>query len=522
LAKGRPSGCESEMPRSLKAMRAPLFRFPGEESARQLVEEEGVLLETPGRVMAELEAPRLSASRRSAIVAASVVSLAAVCAVAACATLRASSGSAIAAVTMGAEGRPMELMAERRKAPWECSWDGFACSDTRCCSKPGSRCYQKNDFWAACRPSCEPGEEMEGDEAGGKWSCKPLSEPAPPLCSWEDENCKDSGCCRRQGFTCYERDESWGRCGLSCDHARTKANDTVPWSCRALGGDVGVHLIQKSSYPAGTSLYCFTVVTPKGLVAPGVKEGYEQSLLEMMSSKKVGIFRCNATSVFEGKRVHKGDWQSVVNTDIFLHAWSQVKAKGAYKEFDWTVKADADAVFFPHRLRMHLASMGPPASTPVYLQNINFKFHFMGALEVLSSKAVDILLQSFSECSRSFGLEGGEDYFTKQCLDAAFVGHMTDFSLLDDKYTHSEGWHLFDVSPCVDQSIVAFHPYKHANSWEGCYNVSVGKTVPADYVGCNLRWTGDACYLNSTLAHLPDDPENLKGVVRPLRNKGKK
>mmetsp|Transcript_67768 Transcript_67768/g.195936 ORF Transcript_67768/g.195936 Transcript_67768/m.195936 type:complete len:415 (+) Transcript_67768:51-1295(+) len=343
-----------------------------------------------------------------------------------------------------------------------------------------------------------------------------LAEVGPrPACAWEGDNCQPSGCCRHPGFKCFAKNESHALCGQTC--ANASLDDEEPWTCHELGGDMGEHVLLKSSDPAGTSLYCFAVVTPQGVVPPGVKEGYEQSLLDLMRTKQLGIFQCDASGVFQGRRASKGDWQSVANTDIFRDAWKQVQQAGVYRKHDWTVKADADAVFLPQRLRMHIASMAPPPHTPVYLHNINFKFHFMGALEVLSAQAVDVLLGNFGRCIKSFGMAGGEDFFTKQCLDASGVGHMTDFSILDDKYTHSKGWHLFDVSPCENDAIVAFHPYKHAHAWEGCYNVSTRQSKPEDYVGCNLRWHGDACSLTSKLAHEPEDPETTAGVVAFLR-----
>lgn len=106
-----------------------------------------------------------------------------------------------------------------------------------------------------------------------------------------------------------------------------------------------------------------------------------------------------------------------------------------------------------------------------------------------------------------------KDYFTMQCLDASGVGHMTDFTLLDDKYQQGQGWNLFDISPCTNQAVVAFHPYKHVNSWQGCYKVATGINKPSDFVGCNSRWPGDACALNSTRHHETWDPQPSTGIV---------
>jgi len=282
-----------------------------------------------------------------------------------------------------------------------------------------------------------------------------------------------------------------------------------------LGGDQGVRLVQPApkNESAGTSLFCFSVVTPQGVVAPGVQEGYEQQLLDMMKQQKLSIFGCDGSKVYEGVRVQKGSWQSVVNTDIFISVWQNVQKDGLYKEHDWTVKVDADAVFLPSRLKMHLGGLRPPRGVPVYLHNIKFKFHFMGALEVMSTKAVDEFIANAYECADHLGRNGGEDYFTMQCLDAIGVGHMTDFSLLEDKYTHGAGWNLFDVNACGNPSIVAFHPYKAVNSWMGCYKVAMGVQQPNDFVGCGFRWPGDACSLDGQTQHTPGDMKPSDGIV---------
>jgi len=125
----------------------------------------------------------------------------------------------------------------------------------------------------------------------------------------------------------------------------------------------------------------------------------------------------------------------------------------------------------------------------------------------------DTFLASATECAKHLGKNGGEDFFTMQCLDAMNVGHMTDFSLLDDKYTHGKGWNLFDVNPCTNPAVVAFHPYKAVNSWMGCHKVAMGIQHPTDFVGCANRWHGDACSLSSQRQHSPGDMKPSDGIV---------
>mmetsp|Transcript_91993 Transcript_91993/g.297622 ORF Transcript_91993/g.297622 Transcript_91993/m.297622 type:complete len:491 (+) Transcript_91993:70-1542(+) len=444
---------------------------------------------------------RLAAASAAAVLVATGTALVVLAVRRPTAGLSVGGGATTAAVVVLAELGPVT------KLPWDCSADGADCRTTQCCSNPGSQCYVKNKYWAACNATCSTGQ-LRGDKDGQPWSCAALGERAPPACSWEGENCAVSKCCRRSGFQCFAKDDNWASCSDDC--SKLSGSDPMghPWTCKVLGRSQGAHYVQPviEAVPlAATSLFCFTVVTPQGVVAPGVKPGYEQELVGMMKEQGVGIFSCDAAEVYEGVRVARGSWQSVVNTDIFVSIWQKVQADGIYSKHAWTVKVDADAVFLPDRLRTHLMSLRPPSATALYLQNIDFRFHFMGALEVLSSKAVDIFVASAHECAKHLGSNGGEDFFTMQCLDSMGVGHMTDYSLLDDKYTHGQGWNLYDVNPCSNPATVAFHPYKAVNSWQGCHKVALGAQKPEDFVGCQYRWEGDACSLTSIHQHSGTD-----------------
>merc|ERR1712187_288069 len=78
---------------------------------------------------------------------------------------------------------------------------------------------------------------------------------------------------------------------------------------------------------------------------------------------------------------------------------------------------------------------------------------------------------------------------------------MDDFSFLDDKYAHPGHFNLFDVDPCSNQAIVAYHPYKAVNSWMGCYKVAQSIVQTQQFTSCEHRWEGEACSLSSTLDH---------------------
>lgn len=330
-------------------------------------------------------------------------------------------------------------------------------------------------------------------------------------CSWEGENCVYSQCCKRTRKKCWEKEAGkWASCSMACEDLMQPEEE---WSCRNLGGARGAHLVPKSTDPSRhLSLFCFMVVTPDGIVPPGVQEGYEQKLQEMMEPVKGSIFGCEGSAIYQGVRATRGEWKSIRNTEVFVKVWADVRSDRQYAQHDWTVKVDADAVFFPDRLKQHLINLKVPPKTPIYLHNVQFSFNFMGALEVMSKEAFEVLTDNLDACLEHIGSDGGEDIFTMQCLDAYEVGYMEDFMLLEDKYSHPGEFNLFDVDACSNDDVVAFHPYKAANSWMGCYKVALKQNRPQDFTDCEHRWKDEACSLTSGLDH-PGQSKPGTGIV---------
>mmetsp|Transcript_72034 Transcript_72034/g.185810 ORF Transcript_72034/g.185810 Transcript_72034/m.185810 type:complete len:673 (+) Transcript_72034:69-2087(+) len=304
----------------------------------------------------------------------------------------------------------------------------------------------------------------------------------PESCSWEGDDCRSTACCRRAGFKCFKKNDEWASCNTECADG---------WDCTVLGTSPPEKIAPQvpKDKAAGTSLFCFMVVTQNGYVPPGVAAGYENGLVDGLRKNKLGIFACEGNKVYEGGHSDVGEWRSISNVLVFIKVWDQVKGDGLYAQHDWTVKVDADAVFMPDRLRMHLSNLRPPADKPVYLQNIDFKWKFMGALEVLSKEAVNAFAENKGKCADHISTNGGEDRFTAECLDAAGSWHMTDFALLNDKYSLPPEFplNLNDVSRCTDQANVAYHPYKEFGSWMGCYNVTTQQISMDDLPLCSKR-----------------------------------
>eukprot|EP00429_Kryptoperidinium_foliaceum_P086107 CAMPEP_0176191374 /NCGR_PEP_ID=MMETSP0121_2-20121125/4428_1 /TAXON_ID=160619 /ORGANISM="Kryptoperidinium foliaceum, Strain CCMP 1326" /LENGTH=806 /DNA_ID=CAMNT_0017530039 /DNA_START=1 /DNA_END=2421 /DNA_ORIENTATION=- len=150
-------------------------------------------------------------------------------------------------------------------------------------------------------------------------------------------------------------------------------------SCKSTGASHDV----KAFLGNAPSLFCFSLIMPVG---------YEVSLMQAQAAKAVGIFDCDdylvlsnvsvslgkwnstgpeiLTATFPGTLVvpFGGKWHTALNTDVFLRVWRALYKHGGFAHYDWTVKVDADAVFFPGRLQ-DVLSLAPMASVPVLQQD---------------------------------------------------------------------------------------------------------------------------------------------------------
>merc|ERR1712193_349327 len=61
-----------------------------------------------------------------------------------------------------------------------CETDGSTnCGISRCCKGHYDKCYTKNQYWAACKSSCRPGETDGFDN--DPWQCHQLKPHRNPL-----------------------------------------------------------------------------------------------------------------------------------------------------------------------------------------------------------------------------------------------------------------------------------------------------------------------------------------------------
>jgi len=378
----------------------------------------------------------------------------------------------------GKDAKELEEMAdEMTRGEVECAKEGKGCIKSHCCVDKGFQCYQRNSTWAACRKVCNPSIENK-DLDGKPWSCKKLGERTPggesastaasAQCAWEGEDCSLTKCCNKWGLSCYAKNTYFAACHATCKRAIDPSSPEKSWGCEVLGGSRvnkdPVKAVQKSK-AMSSSLFCFTVVM-RGTYEEGLVWGTQKSYT-------LGVFGCDEHNVFFGSPAQRGAWKSVVNTDQFITVWGQVKDDGKYLNHNWTVKVDPDAVFFPERLRWHIDQLQAPNGAKLYLKNCDFKFGFMGSLEIFSLEAMKTFFRNRDSCSEHIWHNGGEDFFMMTCMDAIGVRYMKDAALLNDKYTYSSEYSLKDTSACSNGGTVAFHPYKDVGLWMQCHGLAL-------------------------------------------------
>jgi hypothetical protein len=232
------------------------------------------------------------------------------------------------------------------------------------------------------------------------------------------------------------------------------------------------------------TLYCFALVRPFS---------YEVGLMAMQRDAHMGIFACdqhtilsnqalshglNASLVLSDLRCEMGgDFNTAMNTEIFMAVWTQVIALGHFRANDWTVKVDPDTVFLPARLRLVTASHKVPPEG-AYLNNCKFGLH--GPLEVFSREAMARWASGSGHCVAYFDkichgpCAWGEDMFIDQCLGRVInVPRLNDWSLLSEEHCDSNDW-----AQCRNGD-VAFHPFKTVEGFQGCATRALGAAAPS-------------------------------------------
>jgi len=337
--------------------------------------------------------------------------------------------------------------------------------------------------------------QMEQEQFGAKMDS----------CSDATTSCLESKCCKATGYSCFKTGKT-AQCAQKCPAGA---------SCQVLSPSY----VSKPTWANGNSLYCYTVFVNE--VGPQKKSNpKELATLKYQKSNSVGVFACDASSVFSDVSIDIGgasttavqptaDFRTIMrkdkptkylNTPLFMGAWKQIKAEGVYSSFSWTVKADVPTVFLPGLLKTRLAQF-PETPTGTYVETCNkVLMGFFGNLEVTSKTGMKRFLEQFEsyyinggkcwkwdtpDCKKQWKYgPWGEDLFMQRTMDDAEVMKKSDFTLTDtgtcpgmrpkaDK-TNSDF-----VPSCTQEGVykfVAVHPMRNVTAWEACYKTFSART----------------------------------------------
>lgn len=227
-------------------------------------------------------------------------------------------------------------------------------------------------------------------------------------------------------------------------------------------------------------LFCFIVAF-----------GREIPLVQHVYSLKTSIFACDGWEVFSPVAFALGPsgpnntvfhsppsrrvLGSLANAPVFAYVWQLLLKAGQIQKFKWVLKADADAVFLPERLRPTLLAHLEPG--PVFVRNCHAHYSMQGPLEILSGEAVAILSDGgLALCRRHIPMreiQSWEDFWLKSCLTNLEVRAVRDWQLLFDQKCNS----ISRTVPlrCADKTLAAFHPAKTVLKYERCYNQTTKK-----------------------------------------------
>jgi len=251
----------------------------------------------------------------------------------------------------------------------------------------------------------------------------------------------------------------------------------------------------------GGSLFCFAVYTEN---TGSTKPSSELELLKLQHKRKASLFSCAEWAVYSDVVADLGDGDMTtkvddvkgdfhlmkrkeaktwINTGMFNRVWTAIHETGHYKNHNWVIKVDADAVFFPHKLLKVLRDV-PVPTEGVYLENCKFvDWGYFGNLEVFSKQAFETLVTNldrcYSEVPWKVGVHGGkygpmgEDLFAQKCMDLLEVGREENFGLTTDGACEAdrpegEEKNKMYIPTCAGTSTPSIHPFKKPEAYKKC------------------------------------------------------
>merc|ERR1712048_1157150 len=268
-------------------------------------------------------------------------------------------------------------------------------------------------------------------------------------CSDAATSCLTSKCCKSTGFQCFKSGQT-AQCAAKCPSG----------SCTVLSPSY----TSKSAWANGNSLYCYTVFVNEVGTAKS-SNPKDLAILKYQKSNGVGIFGCDASSVFSDTTVDFGgasttavtptaDWKKYMrkdkptqylNTPVFMGVWKQIKAEGYFGNLEVTSKTGMK--------------------------------RFLEQFEAYYAEGGKCWRWDTPACKSAWKYgPWGEDLFMQHTMDDAEVMKKSDFTLTDTGtcpgMRPKADKEDTEFVPSCDAAykFVAVHPFRNLTAWQTCYD----------------------------------------------------
>lgn len=247
-----------------------------------------------------------------------------------------------------------------------------------------------------------------------------------------------------------------------------------PPASREVSDVPGTAMQAVQSVDAGTlpTLFCWMAF---------MSGGDEQKLVEAIFHHWLSIFQCEEYAVYSDYSVKVGSYPDgnhcmsnatgdmtckmaswgAKNAAVFSRIWEHVFKDARIYSTDYVVKVDPDTVFFPERLKRHLAFV--PRGEPCFFRNWDGHVAMLGPLEVISQPALKLFKKHYKDKCQIHMEDAGEDGWISMCMGISGIKQRTDLALLDN------GMRGFgNDRPCLGDTYAAYHPFKTEKLWLAC------------------------------------------------------
>jgi len=283
------------------------------------------------------------------------------------------------------------------------------------------------------------------------------------------------------------------------------------WSWSIMSAACLVELQGTEGKPS--SVFCFTVSMPFG---------YEPSMLAAQAAKGHGVFECDAFQIFSNASFPKsslvvtaldgplesprgGQWNSWLNAPTLAMAWERIFSEGKFRQYDWVVKLDADAVSFPGRMSQTFpASCREDPCESIALNTCEHDSMVPGPLQALSRSAVEDMASGFATCRSKLDVHNlEEDRFISKCLDLLDVPRRYNSNALLNMDCGFGDWlqgllmsfsHLSAFLLC-DCCHASFHPFKTEERWRYCHYWAHNAILTSE-----MRVVGLLCFIATCIS----------------------